>query len=79
MYSNPDGIHINAESQRRFGLRYYEAFNKKKHITAPLPDEFQQVEELLSREHTSSEKQYIAPEKFTSGKISLEEVMETMK
>lgn len=79
LYSNPDGIHINAESQRRFGLRYYEAFNKKKHITAPLPDEFQQVEELLSREHTSSEKQYIALEKFTLGKISLEEVMATLK
>lgn len=79
LYSNQDGIHINAESQRRFGLRYYEAFDKKKHITAPLTDEFQQVEKLLSREHTSSEKQYIALEQFTLGKISLEEVMESLK
>ena len=65
--------------QQKVSTALLENFNKKKHITAPLPDEFQQVEELLSREHTSSEKQYIAPEKFTSGKISLEEVMETMK
>lgn len=55
------------------------AFDKKKHITAPLSDEFQQVDELLSREHTSSEKQYITLEKFTLGKISLEEAMETLK
>ena len=26
---NPDGIHINAMSQRIFGIRYYEAFRKK--------------------------------------------------
>ena len=26
LYANPDGIHINAESQRRFGIRYFEAY-----------------------------------------------------
>lgn len=26
---NPDGIHINAMSQRIFGIRYYEGFRKK--------------------------------------------------
>ena len=30
--SNPDGIHLNAVSQRKFGIRYYEAFSKKKNI-----------------------------------------------
>ena len=51
----------------------------KEAVEAPLSNEYQQVDELLSREHTSSEKQYIALEKFTLGKISLEEVMETLK
>lgn len=27
--SNPGGIHINAMSQRIFGIRYYEAYRKK--------------------------------------------------
>ena len=53
---------------------------KTKSVTGKFPLlKYQQVDELLSREHTSSEKQYIALEKFTLGKISLEEVMETLK
>ena len=29
---NPDGIHIDAVSQRRFGIRYYEAFSKPESV-----------------------------------------------
>ncbi|MET4083175.1 hypothetical protein ABIB40_003144 [Pedobacter sp. UYP30] len=37
--SNPDFIHIDAASQRKFGLRYFEAFNSQEHILEPLVDE----------------------------------------
>ena len=30
--SNPDGIHIDAVSQRKFGLRYFEAFSKERRV-----------------------------------------------
>lgn len=30
--SNPDGLHIDAVSQRKFGVRYYKAFAKKQHL-----------------------------------------------
>lgn len=73
--ANPDGIHINAVSQRKFGLRYFEAYKNRKHISEPLADEEKLVEELLSREHTQAEKTYIALEKFTLGKISYDELM----
>lgn len=41
--ANPDLIHINAASQRIFGIRYFEAFDKQKQVLKPLKDE----EEIL--------------------------------
>ncbi|RAP22765.1 hypothetical protein C2W59_03347 [Bacillus pumilus] len=52
--SNPDGIHINAMSQRIFGIRYYEAFRKKEHIHEPLPNEHELVNEYLNGEYIYS-------------------------
>ncbi len=37
--ANPDGIHFNAVSQRVFGMRYYEAFKRRTHITEPVEGE----------------------------------------
>jgi hypothetical protein len=73
--SNPDGIHINAMSQRIFGMRYYEAYRKKEHIYEPLANEKELADKCHNRMNTSSEKTYIALEKFTLGKISYEELM----
>ena len=78
LYPNPDGIHINAESQRRFGIRYFEAYRTKSNITEPLMDEQRIVENLSNREHTISEKRYMALEQFSSGKISFDEVMKQL-
>jgi hypothetical protein len=69
--SNPDGIHIDAISQRKFGLRYFEAFSTKKHVWSPLINE----NELLylnhdTRTHTKTEKIYILSLDFALGKIS---------
>lgn len=69
--SNPDGIHIDAISQRKFGLRYFEAFSNKQHVLNPLINE----NELLNlnhatRTHTKTEKIYIISMDFALGKIS---------
>lgn len=77
--SNPDGIHINAESQRRFGLRYFKAYHTKSNINKPLDDEYEIIKKICEKEHTNTEKRYIALEKFTLGKCSLEDVMEFLK
>lgn len=78
MYANPDGIHINAESQRRFGIRYFKAYDSKNHVLEPLKDEAQIVKTLCEKEHTAAEKRYLALERFTLGKMSLEEVMKIL-
>lgn len=73
--ANPDGIHINAVSQRKFGLRYFEAFREKTHIYSPLADEERLVDICHNRDNTPAEKKYIALERFSLGKISYEELM----
>ena len=73
--SNPDGIHINAMSQRIFGIRYYEAYHKREHIYEPLTNEKESVDKCHNRVNTPAEKTYMALEKFTAGKISYEELM----
>lgn len=78
LISNPDGIHINAMSQRIFGIRYYEACRKKEHIHEPLPNEHEFVNECHNRMNTSAEKTYIALEKFTLGKITYEELLQAL-
>ena len=79
LYSNPDGIHINAESQRRFGIRYFKAYQTKSSIVEPLDNEANMVKELYEREYTMAEKRYITLEQFTLGKSSMEEVMKFLK
>lgn len=78
LYSNVDGIHINAESQRRFGLRYFAAYHLKHHVEEPLQNEKQKVEELYPKKYTDAEKKYMALEQFTLGKITFEEVMKML-
>lgn len=78
--SNPDGIHIDAVSQRKFGLRYFEAFSKKQHVLEPLADEDKLLESSYSREHTKNEKMYMKSMDFALGKMSYDEFMsEVMK
>ncbi|MGK9119791.1 sialate O-acetylesterase [Olivibacter jilunii] len=75
--ANPDGIHHDAMSQRIFGIRYYEAYLKNKHIYEPLPNEKELVEKCHNRVNTLAEKRYMALEKFTLGEITYEELMKT--
>lgn len=71
--SNPDGIHMDAISLRRFGLRYYEAFSKKKHVENPLENEMELLDLCINRPHTKEEKMYLEMTDFALGKMTYEE------
>lgn len=70
--ANPDGIHMNSLSQRHFGLRYFEAFDKKTHVLAPLSHEGELLDRLITREHTPNELMFMKHMDFALGKISYE-------
>lgn len=70
---NPDGIHINAMSLRKFGLRYYEAFAKSIHIIEPLPNEDNILQTLYSREYSQSEQMYLRIMDLSLGKVTYDE------
>lgn len=73
---NPDGIHIDAVSQRRFGIRYYEAFSKKKHVLSPLENEIELLDACINHKpYTKGEKLYLEMVKFSAGKITYEEFL----
>ncbi|MBN8191877.1 sialate O-acetylesterase [Bacillus sp. NTK074B] len=69
--SNPDGIHMNAVSQRKFGFRYFEAYSKKCHITGPLPDENQSLK--VNQSYSKTEQMYIHSMNLALGKITYAE------
>ena len=79
LYPNPDGIHINAESQRILGIRYFKAYQTKSNVVEPLVNEANMVKELCEREYTIAEKRYRTLEQFTLGKSSMEEVLKFLK
>lgn len=71
--ANPDGIHIDAISQRKFGLRYYEAFSKQKHVLNGLDIEDEWIEKEAKRELTKNECIFVQSMKFALGQLSFEE------
>lgn len=73
--SNLDGIHIDAISQRKFGLRYFEAFSNKQHVLKPLVNESELLDLIHSRIHTKTEKIYIKSMDFALGQMSYEEFL----
>ena len=76
---NPDGIHMDAVSQRRFGVRYYEAFVKREHVLKPIENEMELLERCISGQHTKREKMYLAMAEFAAGKMTDEEFGERMR
>lgn len=71
--ANPDGIHIDAISQRKFGLRYFEAFANKEHVLSPLMNESELLNLIATREHSKAEKMYMTIMDLSLGKITYEE------
>ena len=76
---NPDGLHMDAVSQRRFGVRYYEAFVKREHVLKPIENEMELLERCISGPHTKREKMYLAMAEFAAGKMTDEEFGERMR
>ncbi|UXR50178.1 sialate O-acetylesterase [Staphylococcus simulans] len=76
---NPDGIHFNAQSLRRFGLRYYEAFKTLTSLYEPLKDEARRVEALYERPFSKNEQMRVEYEKLATGQISFETFSERLK
>lgn len=67
---NPDAIHFNAVSQRKFGLRYFDAFCRKQHILEPLSNEDDRLALLEARVHTKAEKTFLLSMQLALGDIS---------
>lgn len=73
--SNPDGIHMNAVSQRKFGIRYYEAFSKQKNVLKPIKNEIELLNICINKPYTKGEKMYLEMMDFALGKMNYEEFM----
>lgn len=75
---NPDGIHINAKSQRLFGIRYYKAYHDKQHILVPLQNEKALIAQIENQPLTEIAYREMMGVQFSSGTISLEEYLGAM-
>lgn len=71
--ANPDNIHFNAISQRKFGIRYFKAFQQKTHILESLPDEDQMMEAIYNRPLTKNEKIEQLQYQFAMGVVTANE------
>lgn len=71
--ANPDGIHMNAVSQRIFGIRYLEAFSKRQHILSPIDNENELVDICCNKSHTKAEKMYIEIMRLALGEMTYDE------
>jgi len=78
LQANPDGIHMNAVSQRIFGLRYFEAFDKLQHILEPLEGENSAVNIDSERPLTKAERITLLENKFVKGDLSLEDYQDQL-
>lgn len=76
--ANPDGIHIDAVSQRKFGLRYYEAFSKQKHVLDALDIEHEWIEKVANYKPTKNESIFVQSTKFALGQLSFEEFTDSI-
>jgi hypothetical protein len=68
--ANVDGLHFDAVSQRKFGLRYFEAFDRKKSVLSPLHGESEKVMILENRPLTKTENIALLEINFGAGKLS---------
>jgi len=76
--ANADGLHFDAVSQRRFGIRYFESFSKKKNIMAPLASEEDLIGIIENRPLTKNEQIVLLEVDFACGKISLGDLEEKL-
>ncbi|SCS20183.1 sialate O-acetylesterase [Staphylococcus caeli] len=77
--SNPDAIHIDAISQRVFGVRYYAAFSNKANVVNPVAEESQIDTVLYKQEYTKNEQMYKLVSQFSKNEISYETFVNEMR
>lgn len=75
---NPDGIHLNAVSQRIFGVRYFDSYDKLHHVLEPLEGEEYAINIESERTLTKNEKSTLLENKFVRGDMSLEDYKSQM-
>lgn len=76
--ANQDGLHFDAVSQRRFGIRYCKSFLGKKNILAPLANEDELIGNIEDRPLTKEEQATLLEIDFACGKISLGDLEEKL-
>jgi hypothetical protein len=76
--ANQDGLHFDALSQRKLGIRYFESFLKKKNILEPLSNENELVNIIQDRPLTKIEKNALLEISFASGQLSVNEFEEQL-
>lgn len=76
--SNPDGIHLNAISQRKFGIRYYKAFTQRKNVLDPLENELELMDACINKSHTKNEKMHLEMMDFALDKVTYEAFIENL-
>lgn len=74
--ANADGLHFDAVSQRKFGIRYFEAFDKRMNILLPVADENARISLMENRELNTEEKRMLLEISFGRGEITLSELEE---
>jgi hypothetical protein len=76
--ANYDGLHFDAVSQRRLGIRYFEAYSEGKNVLAPLSAEDDIVKVIQDRPLTKTEKIALLEISFVAGKMSLKDFEERL-
>lgn len=72
--ANADGLHFDAASQRKLGIRYFEAFQNRANILSPVADENAMVSIIENRELSKTEKRMLLEISFGRGEITLSEL-----
>jgi hypothetical protein len=76
--ANDDGLHFNAVSLRKFGVRYYQSFSERTSVLEPLNGEDNLVEMIQDRPLTKTEKIALLEISFAKGDISLRDYEERL-
>lgn len=76
--ANPDEIHIDAQSQRLLGMRYYTAFSQGNNIQDPLPEEKKADHLLYKKEYTKNEQMYMLVARLSKNEITYQTFTEEM-
>lgn len=76
---NPDGIHLDAHSLRRWGLRYYESFKKEASVLNKLDNEEAILQAIYDRPLSVNEQIYQLQHDLNAEKITFESYMEQLE